>query len=142
MKAKDIAAKILADKSENACLDTVCDLINEAIALAKTRQKEASRLAVLRESFQKWRAVCGLLAGGTDGEKAGVSLYPKALQLTSKKLFVACVRGGVFVSYELDEEDRAICDEVAEEFLAQEREEEAKRRFNALFGFMMQRVFA
>jgi|JI10StandDraft_1071094.scaffolds.fasta_scaffold52608_10 hypothetical protein len=142
MKAKEIAARILADKEEDACLGTVCDLINEAVVLAKSRRSDGSKLAVFRESFQKWQAVCVLLAGGTDGEKAGVSLYPKALQLTSKTLFVMCVHGGVFLSYELDDEDRAICSEVAGEQLAELREMEAKRRFNALFGFMMQRMMS
>lgn len=142
MKAKEIAAMILADRSEDRCLDAVCGLINEAVALAKTRKSDASRLAVFRESFQKWRAVCVLLTRNTEGEKAGLCLYPKALQITSKELFVACAHGGVFLSYEMDEEDRAVCEEVAGKVIAQEREEEAKRRFNLLFGFMMGRVFA
>lgn len=141
MKAKEIARQLLEARESDKAIEIVCDLINEAVALAKTRKQEASRLAVFRESFQKWRAVCALVAGGTPGEKDGVALYPKALQTMSKELFVACMQGGAFLSYEPDDEDRAVCEGVMRKIHDKEVEELARARFNVLFGHMMQRVF-
>jgi hypothetical protein len=138
MKAKEIAKVIFENPTDGAALKVLSEMIKEAVAMAKMRRSDESKLAVFRESFQKWRAVCAIVAGGTAGEIDGIALYPKAMQIVSKGLFASCAVGGVFLSYELDSEDKAVCEQVVQ----QQAAEAAQERFKMNFGMVAGRIFA
>ena len=110
MKAKDIAAKIIAGRStanEGLAVDCLIEIVNEAITLAHSRKQDASKYAALREGFQKWRSVVAQVTAAAPEVLITDGLFLRAVYLDNPVWFAQCVRENVFLGHQLSAEEQA-----------------------------------
>jgi len=142
MKAKELAAKIVVGIADNSRLATevLVEVSNEAIGVANSRQAEASRLAALREGFQKWRSVVAQVKSAAPDVSIAEGNFLKAMYLSSPVLFAQCMAGNVFLGYTLDEADKSALEHSRHELAKVEvserrrRQLEEDKRFDRAFG--------
>lgn len=110
MKAKEIAAHILSSTDDTPSIVAALQgLLRDAVQLARQRKTGASQFAVIREAFQKWRAVCTELNTRSPERFKDVNgysgLFAKGLYVLSENLYALCVENRVLLGYEMDEQD-------------------------------------
>jgi len=84
MKAKDMAARYLADRTPENAAKIAYDLVMETSAIATARhcQSNSAMTAVLRECDDKWRAFCRLVSS----DEFGCTVNTNGFKLVLHKL--------------------------------------------------------
>lgn len=115
MKAKDIAAKIIAactGESRDADMMIIAneciDIINEANELVKQRKNIESKLGAWREALTKWKSVVRQVQEVKPDSDITVNLFGFIISEQSADTFKYLKDNKIFIGYEMTETEKRV----------------------------------